>query len=785
MHNVLQILKRDILRLLKAPAALIVILALFILPSAYTWYNVKAFWNPYDNTGNLRVCIVSEDEGTTTETTGQINAGSLICEAIDGNDQLAWVPTTREDALKRVESGDCYAAFIIPKDFSRNLLSMLSGTFTQPTVEYYVNEKLGPVSPKITDTGATTLDYMINSTFVSKVSEAVMGALAKASDETHAVVAQSGSKVSDLLASANAMLIDARGTLDDLAGKASDANGKVSQAREILSSAKSNVDSMDGELDRVVSAATALQQSLQDASTHAQEKTDGVVAELNDLASLGGAVGEAAQQAISSINKYSQTLFGSTIPAINEALGTVSTVAGSVKSAEDGQRRILDQVDISLRQLGQVLSATASTVEQTGVLIEGLSQDLSRVRTDVSALSNADAVTTLADKLNLNSQNVTEYIGAPTRIVTEKLFAVNSYGAGMAPLFMNLTSWVGAFMIIVVLRTEVDEEGLKKLTIAQRYMGRFFFFAGISALQGLVCAIGVLALGVHAESPIALVFAAVLSSVTYSSVIFALVVTMQHLGKGLCFLLVFLQIPGATGLYPLELMPAFFQAIYRFLPFTYGIDAMREAISGFYGWQYLEAIVVLFLFLAVSLVAGIVVRPLLANANRMFAEKVDESGVLVGEEVEVPEQTFRLSQLVKVALDKDEFRKEIAQKYMRMSSLRPRIARWTIIIGVLLSVVAFIGLSISSSAKVILLTIWLAGLVALAAVVIVAETISSRLERQLRLDELEGESLRDLYEGSKGLFGGGAALSGNHGSAARAEARSEEAAGSVRGDDDA
>ena len=46
MRNVLAILKRDFIRLFKAPAAIVVVLALLVLPSLYTWYNVLGFWDP-------------------------------------------------------------------------------------------------------------------------------------------------------------------------------------------------------------------------------------------------------------------------------------------------------------------------------------------------------------------------------------------------------------------------------------------------------------------------------------------------------------------------------------------------------------------------------------------------------------------------------------------------------------------------------------------------------------------------------------------------------------------
>lgn len=74
---------------------------------------------------------------------------------------------------------------------------------------------------------------------------------------------------------------------------------------------------------------------------------------------------------------------------------------------------------------------------------------------------------------------------------------------------------------------------------------------------------------------------AIIASLTYLSIQFTLSVTLQHIGKGICVILVFVQIPGSTGLYPVEMTPHFFQSIYPFFPFTFGINALRETIAGF------------------------------------------------------------------------------------------------------------------------------------------------------------------------------------------------------------
>jgi len=168
VRNVLKILKRDLLRLLKTPQALVVVFALMVIPSLYTWYNVIGFWNPYDNTGNLTVCVVNQDAGGSSELTGELNVGERIV------DQLHWEFTDYDAAMNELKSGRAYAAYVIPEHFTADLLTITTGSFTQPKIEYYVNEKSGPVAPKITDTGATTLDETINSTFVATVSDVVV-----------------------------------------------------------------------------------------------------------------------------------------------------------------------------------------------------------------------------------------------------------------------------------------------------------------------------------------------------------------------------------------------------------------------------------------------------------------------------------------------------------------------------------------------------------------------------------------------------------------------------------
>ena len=167
-----QILVRDIRRLLRVPRAFIIIVGVLIIPALYAWFNINAFWDPYNHTQNIRIAVVNNDRGASAERVGEVDVGEQITEQLKGNDQIGWVFLPEDEARDGLMRGDYYAMFLIPPEFSEDLLSLVSGTYTQPVLEYYVNEKSNGVAPSITDAGASAVDTAVAEAFKKKVGEA-------------------------------------------------------------------------------------------------------------------------------------------------------------------------------------------------------------------------------------------------------------------------------------------------------------------------------------------------------------------------------------------------------------------------------------------------------------------------------------------------------------------------------------------------------------------------------------------------------------------------------------
>ena len=486
-------------------------------------------------------------------------------------------------------------------------------------------------------------------------------------------------------------------------------------------------DSLD---ERTRAASTAL-----DALTAANDRAQSSAAALSDAASaLDGAV----RQATSGASAYSTTLFGTTLPAVTE---TSSALSGALET----QRLLVAQTGLVIDQLDATMDTAASTVAETDRLFAGLESELGIVYNDVLAFGTSDALSRLVGEGGLDADKIAAFMASPTEVVTEQLYPLNAYGSAMAPLFMNLTFWIGAFMLLVIMRQEADGEGIPGLTLAQRYWGRYLFLAAIAVMQAVICCVGVLALGVQTVSAPALIFAAALASLAYLSIIYAFSVTLQHIGKGICVVLVFAQIPGATGLYPIEMTSPFFQSIYPLFPFTYGIGAMREAICGFYGGQYVSDLLVLALFLVLFMALGLLIRPLMANVNRMVARQVRDGGLFNGEDVDIPVRPYRISQIMRALSDKDTYATALQQRYATFNRWYPRLMKGALVLGVAVPVVLAVIFALTPTEKVWLLTGWLIWIIVIFVALVVIESLRFSFERQLKLESLSDASLIDLY----------------------------------------
>ena len=200
----------------------------------------------------------------------------------------------------------------------------------------------------------------------------------------------------------------------------------------------------------------------------------------------------------------------------------------------------------------------------------------------------------------------------------------------MTPFYTILSFWVGGVLLVSLLKTRVyEDDNIKDIKPYEAYIGRYFLFMMIGIIQAIVVCLGDLfILKIQCLNPILFVLAGVVASIVFINIIYTLVVSFGDVGKAICVFLLVIQVAGAGGTFPVEVTPEFFQKINPYIPFTYGINAMRETIAGIYENAYKTDIIKLISFLPFSLLLGLFLRKPLIKINEFFEEKLEETHLM-------------------------------------------------------------------------------------------------------------------------------------------------------------
>lgn len=284
MKNILAIFKADVRGLVKNVLALIIIIGLCILPSLYAWFNIYSNWDPYANTGNIKIAAYSEDEGYTGEDGTVQNMGGKILDNLKENTAIGWtMVNSGEEAIEGVKSGDYYAAVVIEKDFSYKMFNMFAEGFANPGITYYENEKKNAVATKITDTAVSTLQQSIDAQFVDVVIRTVFEQTNNVSGEI-----ETNNKIkefTDKLTAVNNNLITYETTIKSLISANKELTTSVGKAQDEIDSLKGQVDTGIDDVTGVQNGISTTRTSLSDFNAKVKESVAQIESSLDKVAS--------------------------------------------------------------------------------------------------------------------------------------------------------------------------------------------------------------------------------------------------------------------------------------------------------------------------------------------------------------------------------------------------------------------------------------------------------------------------------------------------------------------
>lgn len=832
MKKSFQIFKRDIGRLSKNIVALIVVIGVCIIPSLYAWFNIAANKDPYGNTANIKIAVANNDAGTENDMLGNLDVGGQIVDTLKENDSLGWVFVSEDKAISGVKSGEYYAAIVIPDNFSESMVSFLSGKIEQPEFDYYLNEKKNAIAPKITDTGANTIQQQVNTEFVSaaagtvadilngsvsgigtklddvqndistKIStvsdnlkeyEKALDSFNKTVDSSNKLIEKSKKSMAIVKSDANSGVNSIKNGTDsltlvrnDIADFANDLGAGISKAQNSLAKVNtksginlgkisSKTESIHGQFQEMITSVESIIDKNSEMLTTLKEinkkyPSDSLTNLINELDSQNSkyktilqklrtgsdSINDATTTSVKAVESISKIIEKNTkdihsskitvengiMTGLNTSLDTFSNIQGTLSGILKGVGPATDNVVTLMDQLENSLDSAKKALSSTGSSIKKVQERLDKANVDISVVKTSKIYEKLKDMTNLDSDKVASFMSSPVKLKTETFYSVENYGTAMTPFYTNLAIWVGGIVLIAIFKMEVDKsEKIKNFTPTQAYFGRWMLFILVGFVQALIICLGdIFILKIKCQHPVLFVVAGLVAAFVYVNLIYALSLTFKHIGKAVSVILVILQIPGSAGTYPIEMTPGFFQAIHPLLPFTYGINAMREAIAGTYGHYYVKNLVILLIYVPIALFIGLVLRRLLLNLNSLFDKKLEQTGLMICEEGGITRERVRLLTTVKILAGEKQFRDEINKKVGQFEICYPKLIKGGFFAIVIIPIV-FLILMFSITSKMVFLVLWIVSIILIALYLICVEFIHENLLNKQKMAEMTGDEL--------------------------------------------
>lgn len=704
MITIFRVFLSDVKRLRSNVVAIVIIMGLSIIPALYAWFNIMSNWDPYGTsaTSQMKVAVCSQDSGVEIGSLS-LNVGDEVIAGLKENTTIGWVFTaSKDEALEGVNSGDYYAALIVPESFTTDFISFLGGDPKNPTIAYYENSKKNAIATKITGKAKTAVQEQVNQKVISTLTEVLTesGKILAENDEngvdivvstadqldeldsslqTYVNILNTFSLVtasaSDLAESAQSLLINTQGIFDSSQDSVSNMQSSVLSGAQTADTVSSligiSLDSVEQDLTLLSDQMDTLTvgdsfDSIRNQVDTAKTMSKSTISVLKDI------FGE-TDQYVSAVDKSFKQL-NTDLKAFKKDANVTAqslkhlkrTIKADIKDCKNSIRKIRNtyqyqvQPDVSrsvlrmeqaLIQTGKMLNNIESSfgtidralesyqttldsgtddITATKDYIVSLQSDIRKLSKSLRALSGDEQYNEMMDLLKNDPTRMASFMASPVSMETKAVYPIETYGSAMAPFYTVLAIWVGALILVALIHVKVAPIENLKVRPWQAFFGRYITFFLIGQAQTAITVLGDLFyVDIQCPHPFLFWLASAASSFVFTLLIYSLTVAMGNVGEAVAVIVMVIQVAGAGGTFPIEVLPEVYQMIYKFLPFTYCMNALRECVGGLYKNDYWMDLRALGIYILISLFIGLVVAVPLRRLNNVIERSKEKSKVML------------------------------------------------------------------------------------------------------------------------------------------------------------
>ncbi len=658
--NTIALAFRELNNTMKGKARKLVIGTVALIPLLYGSLYLWAFTNPYKTLDTVPVAVVVEDNGAMINGKMRNIGNEIktrLKNQKDGSEGFQWNFVNSAEANKGLKNGNYFMVATIPASFSKCIASAQYDTPTKAKLHVKYDQASNMLASQIGKTAFRTMRTEISEAIAQEYWEHMFAKVNSASDSLGAAANGAGvlhegskslqggiNKLADGSNKLSASLRKLQGGLGELqkgANTLTEANARSKEGARYLAQKTQDLANGAQQLSegtqRLSAATDEFYEGAQKLAASSNELEEHVKAgNAETKAQLTGLLMQAQNPAVTKEDVLANLqslaeglgenshLLETNLSALSAGADRLSAGSLQIKGGADALMQGMEKVNVGSNKLVAGTNKLADGLTQVSNGSEKLNSGVNEAAQGSAKIVNgSDQLNSGAKKLSDNTPKLVDgakklhdglkdaqksgkvnsivqkskMMSAPVSLEEHEYSHVENYGTGFAPYFISIGLWVGALMATFVLRV-MDRRailnGMNPLKSALISLTPFVIMGVVQAviLMGVVQG----ALKLQIDNVAAFYALGIIASIVFMAIMQMIMVIFHIPGRIVAIVLLMLQITSSAGTFPVQMTPAFFRAVHPYLPMTYSIMGLRQAMAGKNSGEIVSGIGMLVLF---------------------------------------------------------------------------------------------------------------------------------------------------------------------------------------------
>ncbi|RFD80423.1 hypothetical protein AXE77_00065 [Gardnerella vaginalis] len=658
--NTIALAFRELNNAMKGKARKLVIGTVALIPLLYGSLYLWAFTNPYKTLNTVPVAVVVEDNGAMINGKMRNIGNEIktrLKNQKDGSEGFQWNFVNSAEANKGLKNGNYFMVATIPASFSKCIASAQYETPTKAKLHVKYNQASNMLASQIGKTAFRTMRSEISEAIAEEYWEHMFAKVNAASDSLGAAANGAGAlhEGSKSLQGGIDKLANGSNQLSQSLRKLQGGLGELQQGANTLTQA--NVRSKEGakylaqKTQDLANGAQQLSEGTQRLSAATNEFYEGaqkLAASSNELeehvkagnaetkTQIAGLLMQAQNPAVTKEDVLANlqslaeglgensNLLETNLSALSAGADKLSAGSLQIKGGAEAISQGVENINTGSSKLSAGASNLANGLVQVSNGSENLNNGITRAAQGSAKIVNgSDQLNSGAKKLSDNTPKLVEgakklhdglkdaqksgkidnivqkskMMSAPVALQEHEYSHVENYGTGFAPYFISIGLWVGALMATFVLRVMDRRALLNGMNPLKSTLISLTPFVIMGVVQSVIL-LGVVhvVLGLQIDNIPAFYALGIIAGISFMAIM-QMIMTAFHIpGRIVAIILLMLQITSSAGTFPVEMTPTFFRTVHPYLPMTYSIMALRQAMAGKNNGEIVSGIGMLVLF---------------------------------------------------------------------------------------------------------------------------------------------------------------------------------------------